>query len=83
MKEWPYVFESPDGGETVYVRKHGEAERTLYHVSEKALEKANDLKENQLWHEIRMAAKTDETLQKALEQVKILYYIKNDNGSKT
>ena len=83
MNDWPYIFESPDGGETIYIRKQGEVERKLYHVSDKALEKANELKETQLWHEIRMAAKNDETLQKAIEQVKLLYYIKKTNGSET
>ena len=83
MKEWPYVFESPDGGETVYIRRQGETERKLYYVSDKALEKANELKETQLWYEIRQAAKEDATLQKAIEHVKILYYIKKNNGSET
>jgi len=81
MEEWPYIFESPDGGETIYRRRQGEKERKLYHVSPKALEKMNDLKETQLWHEIRQAAKTDETLQKAIDHVKILYYIKQNHGS--
>lgn len=76
MEGWPYVFESPDGGETIYIRKHGETERKLYHVSNEALEKMNDLKETQLWHEIRQYAKNDEDLQKALERVKIIYYLK-------
>ena len=76
MEGWPYVFESPDGGETIYIRKHGETERKLYHVSNEALEKMNDLKEMQLWHEIRQYAKNDEDLQKALERVKIIYYLK-------
>jgi len=83
MNKWPYIFESPDGGETVYIRQYGETTRKLYHVSDKALEKSNELKEITLWHEIRKAAKTDETLQKAIEQVKLLYYIKTNNGSKT
>jgi uncharacterized protein YecE (DUF72 family) len=76
MEQWPYVFESPDGGQTIYIRKHGETERKLYHVSNEALENMNDLKETQLWHEIRQYAKHDEELQKALERVKIIYYLK-------
>jgi uncharacterized protein YecE (DUF72 family) len=80
MENWPYVFESPDGGETIYIRKHGETERKLYHVSNEALEKMNDLKETQLWHEIRQYAKNDEDLQKALERVKIIYYLKKQGS---
>jgi len=83
MKQWPYIFESPDGGETIYRRRQGETERELYHISHKALEKMNDLKETQLWHEIRQAAQTDETLQKAIDHVKIIYYMKKQDGSKT
>lgn len=83
MDEWPYIFESPDGGETVYIRKRGETERRLYHISDKALEQANELEETNLWHAIRHAAKTDSTLQNALERVKILYYIKKQHGSET
>lgn len=77
------IYESPDGGETIYVRNNGENTRTLYSVSSKSLEKENNLKEITLWNEIRQAAKTDETLQKALEQVKLLYYMKKTNGSET
>ena len=28
------IFESPDGGKTVYSRKPGETERTLHHIDE-------------------------------------------------
>lgn len=76
----PYIFESPDGGKTIYARKFGENNRTLYHVSELALEEMKSLKEDMLWENIRIAAETDESLQIALENVKILYYLKQQNG---
>jgi len=83
MENWPYIFESPDGGETVYIRKPGENERTLFHVSDKALGRISELKETQLWYEIRKAAKDDETLQKAIDHVKLLYLLKKNHGSET
>ena len=36
------------------------------------------MKEDQLWGNIRRAAKTDPTLQEALERVKVTYYLTAD-----
>ncbi len=36
------------------------------------------IKEDQLWGNIRRAAKTDPTLQEALERVKVTYYLTAD-----
>lgn len=80
MDTWPYIFESPDGGETVYIRRHGETERRLYHVTEKALTRANELQEAQFWHEIRQEARLDKTIQKALDHVKLLYLLKKSQS---
>lgn len=77
------VFESPNGGETVYVREPGSSERRLYSQSEKIKSKRDKIKEVQLWHNIRQEAKTNLTLQKALEQCIIIYNLSKDNGSKT
>jgi hypothetical protein len=38
--------------------------------------------ENKLWGDIRQAAKTNITLQDALERVKILYHLSKENGTK-
>ena len=35
-------------------------------------------KESQLWHDIRMAAKTNDDLLRALERVKSIYYLSNE-----
>lgn len=39
--------------------------------------------EDILWRDIRNIAKEDEELQKLLDRVKIIYYLKKTNGSKT
>ena len=73
MNQDRMVFESPDGGETVYKRKFGDSERELHSVSEKKRELIDELRENQLWGNIHRAAKTNPTLQKALDRAILIY----------
>jgi hypothetical protein len=40
------------------------------------------VKENQLWGEIRLAAKTNKTLRDALDRAIIIYQLSKDNGTK-
>jgi len=69
------IFESPDGGETVYAREEGETTRTLYSESEKKKSLHDQIMEDQLWGNIRRAAETNPTLQEAIERVKVTYYL--------
>lgn len=70
------IYESPDGGKTVYGRYEGETDRFIvgYNLSPRVDPLADY--EKTLWDNIRREAKTDEDLQKALERVKLLYYLK-------
>ena len=68
------IYESPDKGKTIYKREFGSSERTIIKS-----EGIDDLREHQLWHEIRLAAKTNPTLQKAMNRVKILYRLSVDD----
>lgn len=68
------IYESPDGGKTVYEREFGSTQRQQI-ISEGQA----DLLEHQLWHEIRMAAKTNPALQKAMSRVKMLYRLSIDD----
>ena len=77
----PQIFESPDGGETVYVREVGATERHLYSQSEKARSIFDQIKEDKLWGEIRRAARTNPTLQRALEQCIIIHNLSKENGN--
>ena len=72
------IFESPDKGETVYVRKEGETVRHLHSISEKKRSLHDDIMESKLWGNIHRAAKTNPALQEALERVKITYYLTKD-----
>ena len=67
------IFESPDKGETVYVRSAGSVERTLHSVSERQYDLHASLMESQLWGQIHRAAKTNVTLADALDKVKMIY----------
>ena len=69
------IYESPDGGETVYVREHGSTQRQLYSQSPRARGLVEQLEEDKLWGEIRRAAKTNPAIQDALEQVKVIYHL--------
>jgi hypothetical protein len=39
-------------------------------------------KESQLWHDIRMAATTNEDLREALDRIKIMYYLSNEHADR-
>jgi hypothetical protein len=66
------VFESPDKGETVYVRQSDSIDRYL--VKEN-ISIRDQIRESQLWGNIHCAAKTNPALQEALDRVKVTYYL--------
>jgi len=72
------VFESPDGGETVYVRPFGSNERTLHSMSQQARDLLVEAEQTLLWKEIRAAAKTNPTLQKALDRAILIHKLSNN-----
>ena len=75
------IFESPDGGETIYERVVGSVNRVLVSQSPKARSLHEEIKENQLWGNIHRAAKTNPALQEALDRVKVTYYLSKENGN--
>jgi hypothetical protein len=74
-----YIYESPDGGETVYAREFGTPERTLVGQSYKALTVQEQLMQDKLWGEIRRTARTNPALQAELERVIMLYHLIKDH----
>ena len=73
-------------GDTVYSREAGKIERTVvgYDYTRDPLDHRNYMSspsESQLWHDIRQAALDNEELQKALERVKIIYYLSKKDQS--
>ena len=75
------IYESPDGGKTVYSRKSGEPaiSRTLHSI-DPAYKKEQELKLR--WANLKEAvymADTDTTLNDAITKVEMLYALKKEN----
>ena len=64
------VYESPDGGQTIYERDVGSSERTLIKENTSLI---SQIREDQLWGNIRREAKTNKTLADILDQAKMVY----------
>ena len=73
-----YIFESPDGGHTVYRRHPGKLDREMVTIDSYAQDKIESLKEDKLWGNIRRAAKSDPALKEMLDQVKVYYELKHN-----
>lgn len=72
-----YVYESPDGGNTVYRREAGSTARELHHVSDHQKDLQQELNHAKLWGRIRRAAQTDPALKQMLDQIEVYYTLKN------
>mgnify|MGYP000300706400 CR=1 FL=1 len=71
-----YIFESPDGGETVYRREFGEQHRELVKGDPSAvLLEAQRLYH---WKQIFKQANTDLELQELINRVEVFYRLKYD-----
>lgn len=77
------IFESPDGGKTVYVREMGGKERKLHYVSPAATAEMKETLLTQEWLEIRHAAKDNAALQKAVDHLILLYRLAQNGNSET
>ena len=69
----PYIYESPDSGDTIYRRLIGTNQREL--VREGPLRQK--MLRNQQWQRIFQAAETDPVLQHMLEQIEVYYRLKD------
>lgn len=69
------IYESPDGGETIYGRYRGETERFLVGESLKAMERRTGISEDKLWRDIRKAATNNPTLQQAIDRAIMIYHL--------
>jgi hypothetical protein len=68
-----YIYEKADG--VTYAREFGATERIVVGYDFTAEERQED----ELWKEIRKAAKTNKSLQRALDRAKILYRLSKDD----
>ena len=73
------VFESPDGGNTVYSRELGSYKRKLLQQYDPRTHDGRPLHdlimEDKLWGMIRRAAETNPTLQDALDRAIMIYHL--------
>jgi hypothetical protein len=67
------IFESPDGGRTVYARKSGSLHRELHSQDPALQQELKDLEKSKRWVEIFQTRKDNPELDHLCEQVEILY----------
>ena len=67
------VFESPDGGRTVYARKPGTTKRELHYQDPKLQQELKELESQKRWVDIFQARQDNIELDHLCEQVEILY----------
>ncbi len=67
------IFESPDGGRTVYSRKSGSSDRTLVHKDPQLILEEEEAAKWVKWKDILREAKDNPTLTDAIERVEVLY----------
>ena len=84
-----YIYER--NGEEIYAREAGQTERTMigYQYENKVDPRTHDgrplyehIKEDRLWGEIRIEARTNKVLQDALERAILIYHLSKNNGQK-
>ena len=67
------IFESPDGGRTVYARQPGNKERTLHWQDPNVQQELAELEQQKRWVNIFQAREGNPELDRLCEQVEILY----------
>jgi hypothetical protein len=67
------VFESPDGGRTVYARRPGDNKRELHWQDPKLQHELKELESQKRWVDIFQARRDNAELDHLCEQVEILY----------
>lgn len=74
-----YIYESPDGGHTIYRRQIGNYDhRELVSIDQEIQDKWSEFEENKLWGAIRRKSQKDSTLKEMLDKIKVYYKLKYD-----
>ena len=78
------IYESPDGGRTVYSRKSGDASgmRQLHSVSTELETEMARLRQEERWMEIFHAAERSPALQEAIDRVMVIYELGHEGHSR-
>ena len=72
------VYESPDGGRTVYKRNSGQAERVLHRLDPELEAEILRERERNVWMDIFNTGEHSPALQEAIERVIMLYELSRD-----
>lgn len=72
-----YIYESPDGGDTIYKRIAGTHARELHAVNENRQLKLKHQQRLALWENILSTAESDPALKTLLDNAEIYYSLKN------
>lgn len=80
MGQSNWIYESPDGGKTIYRRRLGSSQRELHYENPVAIATRELAEENQLWHNIRVSAMTNQQLADMLDKVKTYYHLINEDS---
>lgn len=67
------IFESPDGGRTVYARNPGSTHRTLHRQDPELQRELAELEQQKRWVDIFQSRRDNAELNRLCEQVEILY----------
>jgi hypothetical protein len=70
-----YVYESPDGGQTVYRRRSGSLDRQLHHINNNILSERERQEKQMLWQQILIASETDTVLKDLVDQTLTIYQL--------
>ena len=70
------VFESPDGGRTVYARRPGDSKRELHWQDSKLQQELKELESQKRWVDIFQARRDNNELNDLCEKVELLYELR-------
>ena len=73
------IFESPDGGRTVYSRKPGTIKRELHWQDPELQRELAELEQQKRWVDIFSARRDNAELDHLCEQVEIMYELSRKN----
>jgi hypothetical protein len=73
------IFESPDGGRTVYARNPGNKERSLHWQDPSLQRELEELEAQKRWVNIFQARQDNPELDRLCEQVEIVYELGRKN----
>jgi hypothetical protein len=75
------VYESPDGGKTVYARQFGESKRTVVFTDPETENMLRRMQREMLWTDILEKSETNQQLSQMLEQIEIYYRLIREDKS--